>query len=166
LVTGLGAATADACYGAVAGFGVTVVARLLLAYEFWIALIGGLFLCYLGAKTAIGTPADRPAAIANGHSLAGGYGSALALTLTNPLTILSFAAIFAGLGVGTTASSAGAAALLVAGVLCGSALWWLILTGVVGLARTWLTPGRLRWVNRLSGTILVIFGLAALAGLR
>ncbi len=165
LATGLGAATADACYGVVAGFGITVVARLLLAHEFWIGLIGGLFLCYLGVKTAIGTPAERPAAVASGHTLAGAYGSALALTLTNPLTILSFAAIFAGLGAGAAGDSTGAAALLVVGVLVGSALWWLILTGAVGLARTWLTADRLRWVNRLSGVVLMAFGLVALKGL-
>lgn len=165
LATGLGAATADAAYGVVAGFGITVVAHLLLAHAFWIRLIGGLFLCYLGLKTFVGTPAERPAAVAGGRSLARAYTSALALTLTNPLTILSFAAIFAGLGAGVAGSTAPAAALLVLGVLLGSALWWLILTGAVGLLRSRLTPPRLRWVNRLSGAVLLIFGAIALVSL-
>jgi threonine/homoserine/homoserine lactone efflux protein len=165
LATGLGAATADAAYGAIAGFGITVVTRLLLAHEFWIRLIGGLFLCYLGVKTFVGTPAERPAAVVGGRSLAGAYTSALALTLTNPLTILSFVAIFAGMGTGMAGGTAPAAALLVLGVLIGSALWWLILTGAVGLLRSRLTVPRLRWVNRLSGAVLLIFGAVALFSL-
>jgi threonine/homoserine/homoserine lactone efflux protein len=165
LTTGLGAATADAAYGVVAGFGVTVITRLLLAQEFWIRLIGGLFLCYLGAKTFVGTPAVRPAVVAGGRNLAGAYTSALALTLTNPLTMLSFVAIFAGLGAGAAASSAAASLLMVFGVLIGSALWWLILTGAVGLLRSRLTAPRLRWVNRLSGAVLLVFGAVALLSL-
>lgn len=164
LATGLGAATADACYGAVAGFGLTVVTRMLLAQAGWIRLIGGLFLCYLGVKTFTSAPAGRAAAVGGGRTLAQAYGSALALTLTNPLTILSFAAIFAGLGAGAVASTAEAAALLVLGVLVGSALWWFFLTGVVGLARARVTPPVLRWVNRLSGVVLLVFGAVAVLG--
>jgi threonine/homoserine/homoserine lactone efflux protein len=164
LATGLGAATADACYGVVAGFGLTVITRLLLAQEFWIGLIGGVFLCYLGLKTFFSAPAER-AATGGGHTWARAYTSALALTLTNPLTILSFVAIFAGLGAGTAGGGTATALLLVLGVLLGSALWWLLLTGVVGLARSRVTPERLRWVNRLSGVVLLAFGAVALVGL-
>src|SRR5690242_13032805 len=97
-VSGLGAATADAFYGAVAGFGLTVISALLIEQRFWLRLIGGGFLLYLGVRTVLARPAER-AASAGGKGLAGAYGSTLFLTLTNPLTILSFAAIFAGLGV-------------------------------------------------------------------
>lgn len=165
LVTGLGAATADAIYGAIAGFGITAIAGLLLRQQGLIRLVGGLFLCYLGVRTLLAAPAER-AATASGRTLLQSYGSALALTLTNPLTILSFAAIFAGLGAGTTSGSYGAAALLVLGVLLGSALWWLILSGSVSILRTRLTPAALRWVNWLSGGVLLVFGLLALASLR
>lgn len=165
LATGLGAATADAVYGAIAGFGVTAIAGLLLRQQGLIRLLGGLFLCYLGVRTFLAAPAERAATLAR-RTLLRSYGSALALTLTNPLTILSFAAIFAGLGAGTTGGSYGAAALLVLGVLLGSALWWLILSGLVSLFRTRLTPAILRWINRLSGVILLAFGLLALASLR
>lgn len=165
LATGLGAATADAIYGVVAGFGVTVVIQLLLAQEVWIRLTGGLFLAYLGVKTFAGTPAERSAVAAGGRTLAGAYTSALALTLTNPLTILSFAAIFAGLGAGAAGGGVAASALLVGGVLVGSTLWWLMLTGAVGLLRSRLTPPRLRWVNRLSGVVLLAFGAVALLSL-
>ena len=87
--------------------------------------------------------------------------SGSSVTLTNPATILSFAVVFAGLGLagGTTA----VAALTVAGVFAGSALWWLALSTGVGLLRARFTPGALRWVNRLSGAVLVGFGLFALA---
>jgi threonine/homoserine/homoserine lactone efflux protein len=165
LVTGLGAATADAIYGAIAGFGVTAIAGLLLRQQGLIRLVGGLFLCYLGVRTLLAPPAERAAA-ASGRTLLQSYGSALALTLTNPLTILSFAAIFAGLGAGATSGSYDAAALLVLGVLLGSALWWLILSGGVSILRARLAPAALRWVNWLSGGVLLIFGLLALASLR
>lgn len=156
LVTGLGAATADACYGGVAGFGLTAVSGLLLRQQVWVRLLGGLILCYLGLKAI---------AAAGGRGLPGAYASALALTLTNPLTILSFAAIFAGLGAGTAGGYRGAAALVL-GVLSGSTLWWLLLSGGIGLMRGKATPRLLRWVGRLSGGILLGFGLLAFTSLR
>ena len=163
LVTGLGVATADGCYGAVAGFGLTVVSTVLLSQHLWLRLIGGLFLCYLGLSTLRATPATR-AAGAGGTTLAGAYFSAFGLTLSNPLTILSFAAIFAGLGVGTGGGYA-TAAWLVVGVFSGSALWWVILTGVVAALRGRVTSRGLLWVNRASGAIIAAFGLVALISL-
>jgi len=164
LATGLGVATADGCYGAVAGFGLAFVSGLLLGQQAWLRLAGGLFLCYLGIKTALAAPATRAAGAAGGD-LARAYTSAFALTLTNPLTILSFAAIFAGLGAGAT-TGAGATALLVLGVFAGSALWWVVLTTIVAALRSRVTPRVLRWVNRASGAIILGFGLLALASLR
>ncbi len=161
LATGLGVATADGCYGAVAGVGLTLVSRLLLAQQVWLRRGGGLFLCYLGVTTALAAPAARPAN-AGGGRLARAYASALALTLTNPLTILSFAAIFAGLGAGTGSGDA-ATALLVLGVFAGSALWWVVLTSVVAALRARVTPRGLRWVNRVSGGIVLGFGVLAMA---
>lgn len=161
LASGLGAATADASYGAVAGFGLTAVSGALVEQQAWLRLIGGLFLCALGARTFLARPASE-AAPARRSGLLGAYLSTFALTLTNPLTILSFAAIFAGLGIVETGADYGAALTLVAGVFAGSAAWWLLLSGGVSLLRERLTPRRMRWVNRLSGTVLVAFGLAAL----
>lgn len=163
LATGLGVATADGCYGAVAAFGLTLLSNLLLGERLWLRLAGGVFLCYLGLKTLRAMPAAR-AATAGGSSLARAYLSALGLTLTNPLTILSFAAIFAGLGAAASGGGYGAAALLVLGVFSGSAVWWVILTSLVAALRGRLTPRVLRWVNRLSGAIILGFGLVALAG--
>lgn len=165
LVTGLGVATADGCYGAVAAFGLTAVSSVLLGTQVWLRLLGGAFLCYLGLKTALAAPAER-AARADGARLPSAYASALALTLTNPLTILSFAAIFAGLGAATSGGGYGTAAALVLGVFIGSAVWWVLLTGLVGALRTRVTTGVLRWVNRISGAVILGFGLFALISLR
>ena len=159
-LSGLGAATADALYGCVAGFGLTVISGFLVDQRFWIQLIGGIFLLALGIKTLRSVPAERAAA-ASGTGLAASYASTLLLTLTNPMTILSFAGIFAALGVADTGGDFSAAALLVLGVFVGSAAWWLLLSGGVGLLREKVSSGVLRWTNRLSGAILLAFGLIA-----
>ncbi len=163
-VTGLGAATADMCYGAVAAFGLTAVSGFLGQQQDAVRLVGGLFLLYLGARTLLAKPATQAASARHGGMLAA-YGSTVFLTLTNPTTILSFVAIFAGLGVAGGAGGFGSAGLLVLGVFCGSALWWLILSSGVSLVRTRITPHVLRWVNIVSGTLLVGFGLFALLSL-
>lgn len=160
LLSGLGAATADALYGCVAGFGLTVVSSFLVDQRTWIQLIGGAFLLLLGVKTLKSRPAKNPAA-APGSGLAASYASTFLLTLTNPMTILAFAGIFAALGVVNTGGDFSAAALLVLGVFLGSAAWWLILSGGVGLVREKLNPAVLRWVNRVSGLVLVVFGAVA-----
>jgi threonine/homoserine/homoserine lactone efflux protein len=120
-VSGLGAATADAIYAAVAAFGLTIVSTALLDAQHWLRLIGGCFLCYLGIRTFLATPTMEGRGD-DGRGLLGSYASTFALTLTNPMTILSFTANFAGLGV-TAAGRYSPAVLLVAGVFCGSGLW-------------------------------------------
>lgn len=160
-VSGLGAASADALYGCIAGFGLTAISTFLLQQKTWLALGGGLFLCYLGGKTFFSQPARQEAAAPTGSLLAG-YASTFVLTLTNPLTILSFAAVFAGLGLAAVAGNYVAASALVAGVFIGSAAWWLTLCLLVGWLRTRLDAGALRWVNRLAGLIIAGFGLWAL----
>ena len=174
LVSGLGAATADAFYGSVAGFGLTFLSSFLIEQRFWLRLIGGLFLCYLGVKTLLAQPAEQAAA-AKGNGLAearkrfgpnaGAYASTLLLTLTNPTTILSFAAIFAGLGLASVSGSYLSSGLLVLGVFLGSALWWVLLSGGVSLFREKLGTRQLRWVNRLSGLTILAFGVLALLSL-
>jgi threonine/homoserine/homoserine lactone efflux protein len=161
LVSGLGAATADAIYGSIAGLGLTFVSNLLIRQQLWLKLIGGVFLCYLGVKTFMSLPAKH-AAKAEGNNLITAYASTFFLTLTNPMTILSFTAIFAGLGVASTRENYASAIVLVFGVFIGSALWWLLLSGGIALFRTTFTPTRLHWVNRISGVMITMFGLLAL----
>lgn len=165
-LSGLGAATADAFYGCVAGFGLTFISSLLISQRVWIQSLGGGFLLYLGLKTFLVRPAERSASVVSrGKSLMGYYLSTLFLTITNPMTILSFAAIFAAIGVVGTGQDYGYAGALVAGVFLGSALWWLLLSGGASLFRTRFDARGLRWVNRISGAIIVGFGLVALLSL-
>lgn len=161
LISGLGAATADAIYGCIAGFGLTFISSFLVSQQGWLRIAGGLFLCYLGLKTLLARPAEQAAAI-KGQGLLGAYASTFFLTLTNPMTILSFAAIFAGLGLANTSGSYVSASTLVIGVFMGSAAWWLILSGGVSLFRDKFNLHGLQWVNRISGAIILAFGLVAL----
>ncbi len=160
-VSGLGAATADAIYGAIAAFGLSVVTNFLLDHQRVLQAGGGLFLLYLGATTFRSLPAET-AATATGQGLPGTYVSTLLLTLTNPMTILSFAAVFAGLGLGTVDSSVASACSLIAGVFIGSMLWWLLLSGAVHFFRQRVEQRQLKLVNQLSGLIIAGFGLYCL----
>ena len=160
--SGLGAATADAIYGCIAGFGLTFISSTLISQQIWLRLVGGLYLCYLGLKTFLAEPVEQAAA-AGGNGLGGAYASTFLLTLTNPVTILSFAAIFAGLG--GASGDYGSAGVLVLGVFIGSALWWFILSSCASLFRARLVHGGLRWVNRISGIIITGFGLLVLLSL-
>ncbi len=165
-LSGLGAATADATYGAVAAFGLTAISSLLVHQQTPLRIVGGLFLGYLGVRTFLAHPATQAAKAGQRRRLLGSYLSTLGLTLTNPATIFSFIAIFAGLGwAGTRGAGYGSAALLVFGVFCGSALWWLILSTGVSLVRSRFSPRVMQWVNRLSGSIIFAFGVVAIASL-
>jgi len=164
LVSGLGAATADAVYGCVAGFGITFVSSLLVRQQMWLRLIGGGFLCFLGVRIFLSAPSEQ-AVPAKRIGVFSAFASTFFLTLSNPVTILSFAAIFAGLGLGSTGGSYVPAAILVFGVFVGSALWWLVLSGSVSLFRARFTPAGLQWVNRISGMVIVGFGVGALLSL-
>jgi threonine/homoserine/homoserine lactone efflux protein len=167
-ISGIGAATADAIYGSLAAFGLTVISLLLIQQSAWLRLIGGGFLIFLGIRTFLAQPSHTTEASPTpGQSrLAGYFFSTLLLTLTNPLTILSFAAIFAGLGIGSTAvGDYWQAAVLVLGVFLGSACWWLLLSSLVGLFQSRLNQRLLTWVNRISGAIITGFGAVALISL-
>jgi threonine/homoserine/homoserine lactone efflux protein len=158
-LSGLGAASADMVYGAIAAYGLTVITSFLIEKIFWLRFIGGCFLLYLGIKTVFEKPAEYAARVKHSGYVSA-YLSTFFLTLTNPMTILSFAAIFAGtMFIGTTTSPL----LLVLGVSTGSACWWLILSFGVSLMRDRLTTNHMIWINRISGTIIIMFGIVALA---
>jgi len=164
LVSGLGAATADAMYGMVAAFGLTFVSSLLIGQQTWLSLIGGAFLCYLGVRTFLSKPAERGASTQRG-GLLGAYASTLFLTLTNPMTIMFFAAVFAGLGIANTPNTYPSSGLLVTGVFLGSSLWWLVLTSGSSLFLGKFSSRHWHWINRLSGLVLIVFGIASLLSL-
>jgi threonine/homoserine/homoserine lactone efflux protein len=155
--SGMGIAVADGVYGAIAAFGLTAISGFLLAHSFWIGLAGAAFLLYLGARTLAAKPADLGVETSE-RGLAGAFLSTLGLTLTNPPTILAFAAIFAGLGLASNANYA-SAGFIVLGVFLGSAAWLVILAAGAGRLRERIGPRQLRAVNVVAG--LMILGFAA-----
>lgn len=160
LLTGLGAATADGFYGAVAAFGLAAVSSFLIGQQFWLGLVGGLFLLYLGIKILRTPPAT--AAVTDKHKgLIYDYVSCFFLTLANPATILTFVAIFAGLGLGSHDIGTASALFMTVGVLAGSALWWLILSGGVSFVRHKVNEKLLKTINVVSGFILIGFSVYA-----
>ena len=163
---GLGAATADACYGVVAALGLSAVTTLALGAQPWLQGAGGLFLLGLGLKTLRAAPSQpsSPATV-DAAALAAGYSSTFLLTLANPMTILSFLGIFAGLGVGAASGGTLAAGWLVLGVFLGSAAWWLALSVATGWLGARLRQGGLRTVNVASGLVIAGFGAWQLAAL-
>ena len=159
-VTGLGAAVADGTYGFIAGYGLTSISDFLISQQFWMKLFGGLFLLYLGIKTLISKAATKEASI-DSNGLIKNFTSTLLLTITNPITILSFFAIFAGLGLGQEKTNYLSSTALVVGVFIGSAFWWLILSAVLNFFRNKITTSGLTWINRFSGLLIISFAVLA-----
>lgn len=162
LTSGVGVATADATYGAIAAFGLTAVTDLLVDWRRPLGVVGGAFLLWLAWRTLRSGPGEaRAEAPTRRGGLAGAYLSTLGLTLANPMTILSFIALFVGLGV--SGDDAGGAAALTLGVFLGSAAWWVLLVGAVGTVRSRLTAAWIRHLNLASGLLIGAFALVALA---
>lgn len=157
-ISGLGAATADGLYGMIAGLGLTVVTNFLVEQQGWIHFIGGVFLLYLGLKIFISKPL-KTSAKANGNTVFGAYTSTFFLTITNPVTILSFLAIFSGLGISNPNDDTMTELSVVLGVFLGSTLWWLTLSSVTGILKNRIKNFPFNIVNRVSGLIILMFGL-------
>jgi threonine/homoserine/homoserine lactone efflux protein len=171
-ICGLGAATADALYALAGTVALSAIAQWVVEDRITLRVIGGIFLVYLGARTfmrpiaVLPSPGRISALLPPGAHAA--FMSTFLLTLANPVTLLGFAAMFAGLGVapvGLIGSANSAAAALVLGVFLGSALWWLALSSLIGQLRRYIGPPILTVINRISGTILTAFGLYAFAAL-
>ena len=167
LVSGLGVATGDATYAALAAFGIAAVTTFLVAERRWIGLVGGLAITFIGLQAFRHPHPDPPPRAGEGNrqfamegnrQLAGAYGSMVVLTLSNPSTILSFTAVFAGLGL-HVAGGWGPTLALVVGVWLGSLVWWILLTGGASRLRERLTPSIIRGFGFASGIALVAFGV-------
>lgn len=163
LLSGLGAAVADALFAVVAAYGLSFVSEFLLTHQKWLRLGGGILLLLLGIQHLLSKP-PAPDVKEPRRSLLGDMASAFVLTVTNPITIISFLGVFAALGV-TAQTMHNDANVLVAGVFTGSALWWLVLSGGVGFARKAVESLYLRRVHFVSGGLLIIFGVGVLAAL-
>lgn len=163
LMTGLGAALADGVYGLIAGFGLTAISSLLVSHQVWIRIIGGIFLIYLGIKIMRKPVVLRSNSEKPDRSPWHACITTFFLTLTNPATILSFIAVFAGLGLGSAGTDYFHAIFLVLGIILGSAAWWLLLSsGIAFILHHRITPKTMRIINMISGMIMLVFGVFAL----
>lgn len=163
--SGLGAATADSVFGIIAGFGLTVISDWLLDWQNWLRLIGAGFLLVIGMAAFFHDPLSGTKSQRDPENLFADFASTFVLTITNPITILAFLAIFAGIGFAGQQATLGTAAILVLGVWLGSLLWWAGLSLGAGLVRLSFRRDHLVWINRGSGGILVLSGVALIGSL-
>jgi threonine/homoserine/homoserine lactone efflux protein len=163
MVIGLGAATADLFYASVAAFGLTFISDTLVSQKFWIRLVGGALLLFLGVRIFRKIPKDPKIRTENGGMLRS-YLTTVFLTLTNPVTIFAFLAVFAALGLDSELKYV-SAVILVAGVFVGSCLWFLILSSGTILFRNKLDLDGLRWVNKIAGILIIISSFIAFGSL-
>lgn len=163
LIIGFGAATADLLYSCIAAFGFTAVSGVITTERTWIRLIGGTLLLFLGLRTFRAKPAD-PKFHIHSSGILGSYFYTVFLTLTNPLTIFVFIAVFAALGLENEVKIF-SGSVLVAGVFIGSCLWFLLLSSGVRLFRDKLDLVGLQWVNRIAGILIIVSGVIAIASL-
>lgn len=162
--SGVGAITADVFFGALASFGVATVSEFLFRHESALRVIGGLFMLVLGYLNWIKSP-DETVEAGGGSRILRAYASGFVLTITNPITIFAFTGIFAAFSVVNHAMTALDSATLLIGVTIGCVIWWFGLTMVAVLSRRWVASHNLRWMNRLAGAVLLVFGAAALGSL-
>lgn len=162
LAAGLGAATADTLYGVAAAFGVSMVASVLTRYALALQLGGGVVLCVLGLRTLVAPAALRAAGLP-ARATAWGFWSTFLLTLSNPLMLVSLGAIFAAVGLGDETITARESTVLCLGIATGATTWWSALVFAVDWLRPRIATRGLRWVNVVSGGLLLAGGIAVLA---
>jgi threonine/homoserine/homoserine lactone efflux protein len=161
--SGAGAVLADVIFGAIAAFGIAAVYDLLILYEEELRLVGGAFMLILGVITARRPP---PKAGRTVHgSLTSAFLTAFALMITNPITIFAFLGIFAGFGIVSQTLSVADSLTLLGGIAAGAAIWWAGLTGLAAACRKRFDLESLSWLNKLSGGLLIFFGVIALLSL-
>ncbi|HSX13744.1 MAG TPA: LysE family transporter [Chlamydiales bacterium] len=163
LFTGLGAACADTLYGLLAAFSLTLVSDFLEEQRFYLHILGGCFLILLGAKTFCASTKEMASGNISHRSLISDFISTFFLTLSNPLTIFSFIAVFAGLGLVNISQKISDAVLLVTGIFLGACTWWTILSEGISFFRKKVGQKTMLWINRVAGIVIITFGLAALA---
>jgi threonine/homoserine/homoserine lactone efflux protein len=166
-ISGLGAAVADAIYGAIGAFGLAALTQTFVALTTPLTVLGAGFLAWLGLRTWRATPTAQAATAGNETERASpgkAFASVLALTLMNPATILSFIAVFAAIG-GSAAPDSRAAGIMVLGVFVGSALWWLTLSMGIATVRHKISPRLMQQINRGAGLFLIVFAAWQLGGL-
>jgi threonine/homoserine/homoserine lactone efflux protein len=165
LIVGMGAAMADALYGLAAAAGLSILTDFILRYDIAFRWIGGLFIILLGFATFRAAPQNKSDDKHPGHSLYSLFAGVFLLTLTNPVTIFTFIAVFSSFGIAVLVTDLFTTALAALGVFIGSALWWLILTSIVCLFRSRVTPRIIVRINKIAGIIIILLGIASIRGL-
>jgi threonine/homoserine/homoserine lactone efflux protein len=156
VLSGLGAASADAFYGSLAAFGLAALLQRYQWIQTWTQVLGGLFIIYLGVRFVLAKEATKEAGDGSAaNSLGKVWVTTFLLTLSNPVTIFAFLGMFAGAGVQST----GSAIWLVLGIFSGSMLWWLVLAQLTHWLGKRMSPKVLLWVNRVAGLALMGFGV-------
>jgi threonine/homoserine/homoserine lactone efflux protein len=158
IASGLGAAVADMLFAVIAVFGLDLVSDFLLSWQFWLRILGGIFLVFWGLRIFFAKPDDKVKPITH-VTLVKDFFSTFLLTISNPLTIFSFLAIFVGLGV--IKNIAGQGGWLILGIFLGSCLWWGILSEGVAFVRKRVGHNFMTWLNRIAGLVIIGFGIAA-----
>ncbi len=165
LITGLGAAFADTVYGAIAGFSLASIANFITENNFYLRLFGGILLAWIGVSIFRAPPRRTTLEKVEDENIFHAFTSAFFLTLSNPITLLVFAAAFAAMGISPMKDSLTQASILVAGVCMGASAWWLSLSTGVHLIHHKLSDKQLLWINRSSGVMLVGFSVYMLLSL-
>ncbi|MFO0995966.1 MAG: LysE family transporter [Alphaproteobacteria bacterium] len=163
LVSGFGAAIADSIFGMIAAFGLSIVAEWIFEHQVWVRLVGGVFLLVLGIRILRRRQPHAAASAPSNGNMVGHFVSTFVLTITNPITILSFAGIFAAFGVIERIATLAEGWILVAGVLVGSSLWWLLIALTAEIFRRWISHEGMRYVSMASALIMLAFGVYALS---
>lgn len=162
LIAGGGAAIADTIFGAIAAFGITFVAAMLMEVEQWLRLGGGILLLLLGVLTLIKKVKTEDAPKVSFSRSLGDFATTFSLTITNPATIASLVVVFPALGAIVPEGDLPRAWTLILGVFAGSTLWWMILSTLTSLFRTKLNESRMQLINRISGMVIIFFGILVL----
>jgi threonine/homoserine/homoserine lactone efflux protein len=169
-VSGLGAAMGDGIFAAIIGFGLTAIRHWIEGYSQLLQIAGGALLLGFGIHTYLADPLHGREIPFNGDkvrsnpSLVRSFASTFAIALSNPATLFAFAALFTGFGgfIGLADPSMAQAAFVVAGILCGSALWWFTITMVVSAYHARINGRVMRVITHVSGVIICLFGLGML----
>jgi len=163
IIIGLGTATGDLLYASIAAFGLTFISDMIDGQRVWLRLAGGAILLFLGVRTYLAHPVD-PTANGRKSGLWRSYLTTILLTFTNPITIFSFIAVFAALGLGHGLSVSSASTLVI-GVFAGSLLWFVLLSSGVVIFRKKLDHNGMRWVNRIAGILILLSAVIAFGSL-
>ena len=159
----MGAASVDSFFALVAALGLTYIINFIEEQQFYIQLLGGGVLIFLGTKIFNTNPIKQIRRHRKKkNKLIEDYLSVLFLTLSNPLAVFLFVAAFAGIGIVSSESSSIKSILIILGVFGGAMVWWSMLTFFIDLFRKKFRLKQLWWINKIAGLVIIVFGAAAM----